>query len=124
MTRLHLLKAFSTALHCRQTVILLAVMGSGNVWVSHLLNDRDMYTCLTYEVLVSMVHPVRASVGDILRVRPGHDVAPIRVWRYVAGRWVAIADGPPNYGAILLREDEAIIRELTAVGVLQRLDAA
>lgn len=83
-----------------------------------------MTACYTYEVLVAMIHPVRAKPGDLLRVRPGHRTAPIRVWRRVRGRWRAIRTGPPNYGALLVRADEQVIRQLTAVGVLALRHAA
>lgn len=80
--------------------------------------------CFTYEVLLPMVHPVLARPGDILRVRPGHPVAPLRVWRYRGGRWCAVRTGPPNYGALLVREDDSVIRQLTAAGVLALRHAA
>lgn len=78
----------------------------------------------TYEVLLPMIHPVAALPGDVLRVRPGHDVAPLTVWRCVGGQWVPVRDGPPNYGALIVREEDDVIRALIFSGALRVRHAA
>ena len=64
-----------------------------------------------------MLHPVRAAVGDRLVVRPGHPERPIAVMRLIDGEWRPIRVGPPNYGALILREDDGIIRQRLSAAV-------
>lgn len=63
-----------------------------------------------YDVLMPMLHPVRARTGDRLVVTPGHPTLPVVVVRKIAGGWQRVEVGPPNYGALLLQEDDAVIR--------------
>lgn len=65
-----------------------------------------------YDVLVPMLHPVRARVGDRLVVRPGHE-RPVVVVRRGPEGWAPIAVGPPNYGALIGMEYDGVIRERT-----------
>lgn len=67
-----------------------------------------------YEVINPILHPVAARAGDVLAVRPGHATRPLLVFRFVDGRWMAVTAGPPNYGALLVREDEGFIRQIFA----------
>lgn len=67
-----------------------------------------------YEVLSPILHPVPARTGDLLAVRPGHATHPVVVLRRVGGRWSPVDIGPPNYGAILLREDEGALTPVYA----------
>jgi hypothetical protein len=62
-----------------------------------------------YDVHCHMLHPVRARKGDILVVRPGHATRPIVVSSLVDGVMRPVRIGPPNYGALLLLEDEGVI---------------
>lgn len=61
-----------------------------------------------YDVLVDMLHPVRARPGDVLVVRPGHE-RPICVVRRIGERWRLVRIGPPNFGALILSEDNGVI---------------
>lgn len=69
-----------------------------------------------FVVCAPMLHPVAARVGDVLVVRPGHAERPLVVTRCTEGEWRAIRIGPPNYGALLVREDEGVIRQLIPGG--------
>jgi hypothetical protein len=64
-----------------------------------------------YDVHCHMMHPVRARRGDILVVRPGHPTRPIVVSRVVDGVRRPVRVGPPNYGALLVLEDDGVISE-------------
>lgn len=59
-----------------------------------------------YLVTSPILHPVAARAGDVVSVVPGHATRPVVVIRKVAGKWQPIRVGPPNYGAIQLREEE------------------
>lgn len=63
-----------------------------------------------YDVHCHMLHPVRARPGDMLVVRPGHPTRPIVVSRMIDGCMRPVAGGPPNYGALLVLEDDGVIR--------------
>lgn len=65
-----------------------------------------------YVVCSPILHPVAARTGDVLIVRPGHPTHPIVVIRRVAGAWEPVRIGPPNYGALLVQEDEGAITPL------------
>jgi hypothetical protein len=65
-----------------------------------------------YEVIDPITHPVPARTGDILAVRPGHPTRPIVVFRMVAGEWTPVTVGPPNFGALLVREDDGVIQQI------------
>lgn len=67
-----------------------------------------------YVVASPLLHPVAARVGDVIVVRPGHETHPIAVVRRIADEWTLIRVGPPNYGAIILREAEGALIQLTA----------
>lgn len=71
-----------------------------------------------YDVLHPILHPVPARVGDVIAVRPGHPTHPVLVFRQQSGAWVPVADGPPNYGALVLREDDGVIRSIFSSGAL------
>lgn len=62
-----------------------------------------------YDVHCHMLHPVRARPGDMLVVRPGHPTRPIVVSRLVRGHMRPVEVGPPNYGYLLVLEDEGVI---------------
>jgi hypothetical protein len=62
-----------------------------------------------YDVMVPMMHPVRARVGDRLVVRPGHAERPVVVVRYGAAGWYPVRLGPPNYGALIGLEMDGVI---------------
>lgn len=62
-----------------------------------------------YDVNCHMLHPVMAREGDVLVVRPGHPTRPIVVSRMIDGLMRPVLIGPPNYGALLLLEDEGVI---------------
>ena len=64
-----------------------------------------------YDVLLGMLHPVAAAPGDLIIVRPGHPTHAVAVVRPIAGVWQLIRLGPPNYGALLMREEQGIIRQ-------------
>jgi hypothetical protein len=66
-----------------------------------------------FNVLVPLIHPVLATPGDVIAVRPGHSVYPVAVVRYVAGQWVVVRVGPPNYGALLIPLLDGVIAERT-----------
>lgn len=68
------------------------------------------FTTYLYDVLSPMMHPVQAVTGDVILVRPGHPERPIVVMRSMLGGWRPVRGGPPNYGAILVQEDDGIIR--------------
>ncbi|WP_353268587.1 hypothetical protein [Gemmatimonas sp.] len=63
-----------------------------------------------YDVLVDMIHPVRAHVGDRLVVRPGHPLRPVVVMALdQEGDWQPARLGPPNYGALIGLEIDGVI---------------
>ena len=62
-----------------------------------------------YDVLVPMLHPVRARVGDRLVVRPGHAERPVVVVRREGAGWAPVVIGPPNYGALVGLELDGVI---------------
>ena len=66
-----------------------------------------------YLVLSPILHPVAARDGDVLIVRPGHADRPIVVVREIAGAWRPIRVGPPNFGALIVREDDGFIYDLS-----------
>lgn len=66
-----------------------------------------------YLVVSPVLHPVAARTGDVIVVRPGHPTHPISVVRRVGKEWEFVRVGPPNYGGILLREEEGALIELT-----------
>lgn len=78
--------------------------------------DRMRYV---FDVVVDMLHPVRARAGQVLVVRPG-TAQPMLVVRH--GTTDVIREGPPNYGALLVLLDEGVIRERT-VGARAALSA-
>ncbi len=63
-----------------------------------------------YDVLVHMLHPVRARPGDVLVVEPGAE-RPIVVVRKIAGEWEPVREGPPNFGALIIADDDGVIRQ-------------
>jgi len=65
-------------------------------------------TTYLYDVAVDMIHPVQAKPGDRLVVRPGH-ARPIVVVRKMKGQWAPVRIGPPNFGALILQEDDGVI---------------
>lgn len=71
-----------------------------------------------YDVLVPMLHPVRARVGDRLVVRPGHPDRPVVVVRREGDGWVPVVIGPPNFGALIGLELDGVIRERLHVSPL------
>lgn len=75
------------------------------------MSSTDAYL---YDVTSPILHPVPARVGDLLAVRPGHPTHPVVVLRKVGGRWSPVDIGPPNYGAILLRETEGALTPVFA----------
>jgi hypothetical protein len=71
-----------------------------------------------YDVLVPMLHPVRARVGDRLVVRPGHLERPVVVVRRDGTGWRPVVIGPANYGALIGLELDGVIRERLNVSPL------
>jgi hypothetical protein len=71
-----------------------------------------------YDVLVAMMHPVRARVGDRLVVRPGHPERPVVVVRRAGDEWVPVVVGPPNYGALIGLELDGVIAARHPAGAL------
>lgn len=67
-----------------------------------------------YLVVSPILHPVAARTGDMVVVQPGHPEFPVVVVRRISGEWVRVRVGPANYGAILVREDEGCLIEMTA----------
>jgi hypothetical protein len=63
-----------------------------------------------YDVTTTMMHPVRARVGDRLVVRPGHLDRPVVVVRRDGDGWRPVVVGPPNYGALVGLEIDGVIR--------------
>ncbi len=68
-------------------------------------------------VLSPILHPVPAKAGDVLVVRPGHATRPIAVVRHENSEWIFVRSGPPNYGALLCREDDGVIIELSSASL-------
>lgn len=66
-----------------------------------------------YFVASPILHPVVARTGDVIVVRPGHATRPIVVVREIKGEWEPVYVGPPNYGAILVREDDGFLIQMT-----------
>jgi len=71
-----------------------------------------------YEVIDPITHPVPAKARDIIAVRPGHATRPVVVFRCVGGAWLPVTMGPPNYGALLVREDDGFIRQIYAASAV------
>lgn len=71
-----------------------------------------------YDVVVDLLHPVRARVGDRLVVRPGHPERPVVVVRRDGTEWHPVVIGPPNYGALIGLELDGVIRERLNVSPL------
>ncbi len=65
-----------------------------------------------YAVLISIIGPFVARVGDRVVVRPGHAERPVVVVRHGADGWFPVQIGQPDYAAILC---------LAAAGVLELL---
>lgn len=65
-----------------------------------------------YDVQVEMLHPVRASAGDRLVVRPGHPTRPLVVVRLLGHVWRAVRVGPPNFGALIGLCDDGALTQL------------
>jgi len=63
-----------------------------------------------YDVTMTMMHPVRARIGDRLVVRPGHPDRPVVVVRRDGAGWHPVVIGPPNYGALIGLELDGVIR--------------
>lgn len=73
------------------------------------VSDLEM-SPYVYDVLVHMMFPVRALAGDRLVVAPGHPDVPVAVVRFDGVEWRRVRVGPPNYGGIILQEDNKVIR--------------
>lgn len=68
------------------------------------------HTTRLYVVLIAVLHPVTARVGDRIVVRPGHPCRPVVVVRRAANNeWEPIAVGPPHLDAIVRMEAEGVI---------------
>jgi hypothetical protein len=66
-----------------------------------------------FDVLLPMIHPVRAVPGDVIAVRPGHPHHPVAVVRWSGGAWTLVRVGPPNYGALLIPLLDGVLAERT-----------
>lgn len=70
------------------------------------------YVAFHFLVLCPILHPVAARNGEMLVVRPGHPDRPIVVMHLTSDGWRPVRVGPPNYGAVICREDDGVIRSL------------
>jgi hypothetical protein len=65
------------------------------------------------DVQVPMIHPVRASPGEVIAVLPGHPTRPVAVMRRIGGTWELMRVGPPNYGALITPLLDGVLSERT-----------
>lgn len=65
------------------------------------------------DVVVPLIHPVRAVPGDVIAVTPGHPTHAVVVVRWSRGHWQLLRVGPPNYGALLTPLIDGVLAERT-----------
>jgi hypothetical protein len=65
------------------------------------------------DVVVPLIHPVRAVPGDIIAVSPGHPTHAVVVVRRARDGWQLVRVGPPNYGALLTPLIDGVLSERT-----------